>query len=452
MSEQETAKPLPEADGLIGLKILRQLMRDGSPLTAMTIMRQHIGPSFRITLPGFRPAVLSGPEPNRAIMVTQRDKLRWRSETDPVTKLLRRGVLVVDGEEHAALRAIMDPPLHRRYVVDHVETFWGYTNQVMADWPDDGDVDMLVEMRKAALLILVGTLFKVDFTPDMPRLWQPILDILRLISPGPWIFWPNVPRRQYKKSVAAMDEFLYGVIQRRRTELAGETAVSGDFLGQLIQSDLDDGRIRDQMLTMLIAGHDTSTALLAWVWALLGQHPEAMAAAKAEVDAIIGDAETPPTLEQIGQLYYLDLVIKETLRLYPPIHAGNRQTTTEPMVIDGFEIPTETRLMHSIYLTHRDERYWSEPEQFCPHRFDRAREEPGEEKRPSLAYIPFGGGPRNCIGAAFAQVESKVVLSRILQRYDLTLLNGDKIYPHMGATLEPHPGVMVRLERRRSGD
>jgi cytochrome P450 len=244
-----------------------------------------------------------------------------------------------------------------------------------------------------------------------------------------------------------MDEYLYGLIRQRRAELADGTlsVTPHDLLAQLIDHGLDDGRIRDQLLTMLIAGHDTSTALLAWVWTLLGSHPDAMAQARAEVDAVIGHEQTPPTMEQINRLTYLDMVIKEALRLYPPIHAGQRRASHD-MTLGGYDIPQDTRVMYSIYLSHRDERYWDNPDAFCPHRFDHTQHEQGQ--RPSLTYVPFGGGPRNCIGAAFAQVESKVVLARILQRFDLTLLNGDKIKPYMGATLEPKPGVIMRLKER----
>jgi cytochrome P450 len=447
MTTPDSPRPLPEADNEIGLKILRELFKDRSLLTSLSLMRNFIGPSFRITLPVFHPAVLSGPEANREIMVTQREQFLWRSERDPVTRLLRRGLLVVDGAEHEALRAIMDPPLHRRHVVGHLEAFWRYSNEMMAQWPDAGEVDMLVEMRKVALLILVGTLFKVEFAPDLERLWKPIFKLLGYISPGFWIFWPEMPRPQYRQAIAEMDDYLYEMIRRRRAAIAGhETEVeAADLLGQLVLNGLDDDRIRDQLLTMLIAGHDTSTALLAWVWTLLGRHPEALAQARAEVDDVIGDQEMPPTIEQINRLEYLDQVIKEALRLYPPIHAGNRHSS-EDVVLAGYKIPKDTRVMHSIYLSHRDERYWPEPDKFCPQRFDRTSSEQG--KRPSLAYVPFGGGPRNCIGAAFAQVESKVVLARILQCFDLKLLNGDQIKPYMGATLEPRPGVRMSLRRR----
>jgi cytochrome P450 len=129
------------------------------------------------------------------------------------------------------------------------------------------------------------------------------------------------------------------------------------------------------------------------------------------------------------------------LRLYPPIHVGNR-LVAEDTALSGYELRAGTRVMASIYLSHRDERYWEEPQAFRPERFER-----GGERPPAFTYVPFGGGPRACIGAAFAQVEAKVVLARILQRFTLEDV-GRPVWPYMGATLEPHPGVFLRVKRR----
>ncbi len=243
-----------------------------------------------------------------------------------------------------------------------------------------------------------------------------------------------------------MDAFLYGIIRERRQALAdGMAADASDLLSQLILApDLDDGRIRDQLLTMLIAGHDTSTALLAWTLYLLGSHPETLGRVWAEGFTTLSSHTEAPTLEELNELHLLDQVIKEALRMYPPIHVGNRHAG-EDMNVCSYHVPAGTRVMYSIYLTHRDRDYWENPEQFCPARFDRQQ----ESRRPAFAYVPFGGGPRNCIGAAFAQVEAKIVLARILQLFEIELLNGDKIFPYMGATLEPRPGVQMRIRRRR---
>ena len=363
----EATCPLPIADGQAGLKVLKGLARDRSLLTALTLMNRYVGTAFQITLPRFRPAVFIGPDSNRQILVTERQNFSWRNDSDPVVGLLRRGILVVDGAEHDEIRSLMDPPLQRRHVLPHIEPFWRYTDAVTANWQDGETRDMLVEMRRVALLILMGTLFKIDFAPDLDRLWQPILKILNYISPGLWIFWAGIPRPQYRSAIATMNAYLYDIIRQRRAELAqpGVEPDPGDLLGQLIAAGMDDDLVRDQLLTMLIAGHDTSTALLSWVLYLLGAYPEAMAQVRAEVDAVLTSATEPPTVDQINRLHYTDLVIKEALRMYPPIHVGNRRAVTD-LKVQGYDVPAGTRVMYSIYLAHRDKNYWQDPEQFCP--------------------------------------------------------------------------------------
>jgi cytochrome P450 len=396
-----------------------------------------VGNIFQITLPSFDPAVVVGPDWNRYVLLTDRDKFLWRPERDPVTRLLRHGLLVEDGQSHDDLRALMEPGLGRRHVSSQIETMVHYSDAILANWQDGSQVDMLVEMRRIALLILMGTLFGVDFRQDMDRMWRPILRAISYISPGLWVIWPRIPRRGYKRPLQDLDQYLYQIIDSRRSRSGN----SDDWLTHLITNGLSDDLIRDQMLTMLIAGHDTSTALLAWCLYLLGRNPSALVMAQTEVDDIIGDQ--PPNVNNLGSLHYLDQVIKESLRLYPPIHVGNRMADG-PLEACGYAIPANTRVMYSIYLSHRDATLWPEVNCFKPERFDRAQ----RPTQPPFTYVPFGGGPRNCIGAAFAQIEAKVVLARILQSFDLSLVS-QKVRPYMGATLEPRPGVIMYIAHRR---
>ena len=177
--------PLPTAGSQTGLAVPKA-SRDRSLLSAMSLMHKHVGTAFQITLPVFRPVVFIGPESNRQILVSERQNLRWRPEDDPVTELLHQGVLVIDGDLHDEVRGWMDPPLQRRNVTPHIPAFWRYTDDVAHTWKDGQVHDMLVEMRRVALLILFGTLFDVDFMPDMQRMWQPIMHLLEYISPGLW--------------------------------------------------------------------------------------------------------------------------------------------------------------------------------------------------------------------------------------------------------------------------
>jgi cytochrome P450 len=195
------------------------------------------------------------------------------------------------------------------------------------------------------------------------------------------------------------------------------------------------------MLTMLIAGHDTSTALLGWAFYLLGRQPDVLSQAQAEVDAVLGF--TQPDFEHAAYLRYLDNVINEALRLYPPLHIGNR-TTALDLEFQGYRIPAGSRVLYSPYLTHRQPQYWPHPEYFDPSRFLPE----SSHNRPPYSFVPFGGGSRICLGAAFAQIEAKIILARVLQTFHLKLTQ-PQVHLHMGVTLEPRPGVFMQVRRRR---
>jgi cytochrome P450 len=430
------APPVPHSQA--GRKALVALLQGNGILAALEALHAAMGDVFRIPLPGFNPLFLVGPQANHFVTVSGRGDLRWRPEGDPVTRLLRDGLLVTDGDFHDELRRTMAPALHKQMLSQYIELMWRRTDQVSAGWDGRKPVDMLVAMRQAALLILMDALFAVDFSDKMGQLWPSILKTIQYISPGLWVLWSGLPRPGYRRARQKMDDYLFRIIQERRAQ----PSRGDDLLSGLVQTPgMSDDLIRDQLLTMLIAGHDTSTALLAWSLYLLGRHPEALQRAQDEVDSILG--RQTPGLESVNRLEFLDRVIKEVLRLYPPIHIGNRRAAKE-LEFQGYRIPAGQRVVYSIYLTHRMPEYWPDPQRFDPQRFT-----PEQcSLRPHYAYLPFGGGPRNCIGFAFAQVEVKVVLARLLQKYSFELAAGD-VHAHMGATLEPHPGVMMFARPRR---
>jgi cytochrome P450 len=424
--------PTPQA----GQAALKALLADKSLLPALKALHSELGDTFDLAFPGFRAVVLAGPEASRFVLVEARKSLIWRNPRDPVTKLLRHGLLVEDGESHDQLRRLISPSLHKRMLPVYMGKMLRSTDQVIDMWQPGRSLDMLVEMRRVALLIIIDCLFDVDFSPHLDRLFPAILRMLAYISPGIWLVWPSAPRLGFARAIQQVDEYLYALIAARKASKAG----GEDMLSRLVADpDMTDDLIRDQMLTMLIAGHDTSTALLAWALGLMAKHPAVMQRAVAEVDEVIGS--DIPSLEHMDQLQYLGQVIDETLRLYPPIHVGNRKLS-ENLEFQGYRLPAGRRLMYSIYATHHDEKHWKDPERFDPDRFAQG------VKHTPYTFVPFGGGPRNCIGASFAQVEAKAVLARILQRLDLTLRQDDfRVY--MGATLEPRPGVIVEAQPRK---
>jgi len=424
--------PAPRLNSSAGLSALRELFGPRNFLGSLSAMRRELGYIFSPALPGFSPVVLSGPDASHYALTVGRPHLIWRNESDPVTGVLRHGLLVEDGASHDDLRRAVMPSLHRQQVAASIGSMWVRTNQVLDTWRPGATCDMLVEMRRAALLILVDALFHADITPHLDRLVPAILEVLRFISPGPWLL--SLPHRRAARALAVIDAYIYDLIASRRAAPLGDD----DLLSQLIRAGMNDALIRDQVLTLFIAGHDTSTALLAWSLYLIGRSPEVAARLHAEAASLPPDRA--PTPEEVEALTYFGQVVNETLRLYPPIHVGNR-LAAGGLQVGGVEIPDGERVMVSIYTTHHDETHWPEPERFDPERFA-----PGRKQAP-YTYLPFGGGPRNCLGANFAQVESKVVLARLFQRFKLTLTK-TRVRLHMGATLEPRPGVFMRLEPR----
>ncbi|HET8906043.1 MAG TPA: cytochrome P450 [Ktedonobacterales bacterium] len=436
MSLPRVGSRIPTPDITIARYVLRMWRREGHILSALEAMHDALGDIFALPLPGFKSVVMVGPEANRFLLTDERDKVRWRAEGDPVTRLLRQGMLVTDGALHDDLREVITPALHRSLFEGFAQTMGQSVDRVSGQWHEGSVIDLLGEMRRIALLTLMESLFAEDIGPHIETLWSDILRTIRYISPGPWLLWPDMPRLGYRRARKRLDAYLYRLIALRRAQPAD----GNDLLGKLIAAQMNDELIRDQMLTMFIAGHDTSTALLAWSLYLLTIHPDVLKRVQAEIDTVIGSQM--PEYGHVRQLRYLDCVIKETLRLYPPIHLGSR-IAADDLTFGEFSIPAGTRVLYSIYLTHRDKKHWPQPEVFDPDRFLPAQ----GSARPPYTYLPFGGGPRNCIGAAFAQAEAKIVLARLLQRYQFRLVSG-KVRPRMRATLEPSRGTRAEVHRR----
>lgn len=431
------SRPIPEPSPQTGLRALRAIVRERSVMAALTVIHSELGDIFRVRAPGFSPVMLAGADACRWVLVEAKNDLHWRMERDPITQLLSHGLLVEDGEAHDTMREMLNPALHRRMVESFVESMVRRTDQIIDTWDAGATVDLLAESRKIALLILIDTLFDVDHTPDMQPLWPHLLKLVDFISPGLWMFWSGIPSPGYASAIAEWNAYFARMITDRRDDLT-QHPDRDDMLSLLIRAGLPDAAIRDQLMTMLIAGHDTVTALLGWAFYLLGQHPDVMQRCVEEADTAL--AGQPPTVDSVMQLRYTAQVIDETLRLYPPAHLGSRTAARDLDYLD-YTIPQGTRVVYSIYLTQRDPALWSDPTRFDPERFASGA------KIAPYTFLPFGGGKRNCIGTYFAQIEARAVIARVLQRVTLTPVPV-KTHMHMGATIEPRPGVPYRVTRR----
>ena len=406
----------------------------GGLLPALERVRAELGDVFQLTLPGFRPVVVAHPDAIRQILVDQRAVFRWRHPRDPVTRLLRHGLLVTDGALHDRLRAVIGRSCQRTHFEARAEAIVAAASRVAATWRPGRRYDLLAEMRKIALLSFEAVFFSHDCGPELRALWRPLLRTLDYIGPGLWLLLPRgtpAPPR----AAAALDAHLLRLIACRRAA----PRPPDDLLTHLVQAFADDALVRDQLLTMLIAGHDTSTAHLAWTLYLLGTHPPWLARVHDEVRGALDGARLTPAA--VRALPALRQVLRESLRLYPPIHALSR-TAVHDVELAGYRIAAGTRLLVSVYLVHRHPRYWAAPAAFRPERW--AADPPPYP----YSYVPFGGGPRNCIGGAFAQLEAPLVLATLLQRWDLHV-EARPVAPHMGATLVPRGPIALRVEAPR---
>ena len=194
-------QPVPTPGARTSMHALNAMLKGRNPLAALQVFQDETGDIFQIKLPGFSPIVLVGPDAAHFVLVDSRDELRWRNDDDPITRLLRHGLLVEDGALHDQVRRLISPALHKRMLSDYLDIMWQSTEQVLSAWKQDDVIDMLVEMRKVTLLILTRTLFRTDFHQEMDNLWASVLDITRYISPGFWLFWRDAPRPGYQRAI-----------------------------------------------------------------------------------------------------------------------------------------------------------------------------------------------------------------------------------------------------------
>lgn len=441
-------KPTPTA----GLRALAAMRGPEGLLGAMRVFHADAGNVFQIDVPTFHPVLMAGKDACHWVLTDALADLNWRIEHQPITKLLGHGPLVEDGDWHKLGRDALADSMQLQACRAYGAAMPAGIDRVTGAWRADTPVDLLDEVRKMALLILMDTLFAVDFSPHMARLWENILHLMHYIAPGAWLLWPGIPAPGAAAARRQIDAYWDAIIRERRREIAADPArPRHDLLSHLVhlagRGAFDDAFIRDQLMTMLTAGHDTTTGALAWAFYLLGSHRDVQARLRDEIDGALNGS--PPDGDNTTGLPFLNAVWKETLRLYPPAHTGNRIAARDLVYEDvksgkSYCIAAGTRVMYSIFLTQRMSEYFPDPDRFDP---DRALHPiHGQRYRPYM-YLPFGGGKRNCVGKPFADVMGRVVLARVMQTHDLHLLKRDVVM-NMGATIEPRPGVIMGAVRR----
>jgi cytochrome P450 len=366
--------------------------------------------------------------------------------------LIGEGLFTSEGDFWRRQRRLAQPAFHRERIAGLADTMIRRTAERLARWDGaarDGEpIDVAAEMNALTLTIAGETLFSRDLSGEAAVAGRALRVALETTAYRamtwivPPIWWPSARNRAFRRAVGTLDAVVYDIIDgRRRAQALGD-----DLLGMLMAArDEETGegmsrrQLRDEVMTFLLAGHETTAVALAWTWDLLARHPEIAEQARAETLAVLG--ERAPTLADLPQLPLARMIVEEAMRLYPPVWGIGRETI-EADEIGGYDIPAKSLVNLSPWVTHRHPAIWDDPDRFDPERF-----RPGREKtRPRFAYFPFSGGPRLCIGEAFALMEAQLIVAMMLQRFRLRLVDPRPAVFEPTLTLRPYGGVRMYAE------
>ena len=362
--------------------------------------------------------------------------------------LFGNGLLTSEGAFWIRQRRMMQPAFHRARIANYASTMTACATRLLESWKPGQAIDLHDAMMRLTLQVVGKTLFSADVERDAPQVGETLhvlleytADFRRLVMTPQWL--PTKQNLQAKRAVRRLTEIIDRIIHAHRE--AG--ADNGDLLSMLLQAQDEDGsrmtpqQLRDEALTLFLAGHETTASTLSWTWWLLAQKPQVEEKLHAELDSVLNGRT--PTLDDLPQLTYTSQVLSESMRLYPPAWAIAR-LAIEDHELGGYPVPKGTGIAAVPWVVHRDSRWYENPEEFVPERWGTDL----LKKIPRFAYFPFSFGARQCIGNSFALMEANLVLATIAQHYRFRLLPGDPVVPLASITLRPRHGLHVVTESR----
>jgi cytochrome P450 len=400
--------------------------------------------------------LLAHPDDIESVLVKNSARFVKSRDYQALAGVLGEGLLTTENDTWLRQRRLAQPAFHRESILNYARIMVDRTLRTIAGWRDGMVVNVHDEMSGLTLQIVARCLFGADVSAQAREVGEALhvvteqfADYARLAMLLPrWFLIPGVSKMG--RAVRRLDEILYAIIRERRAaSVSGGSNGSGDLLSLLLHArdesgrEMEDSELRDETMTLFMAGHETTALALSWTWYLLGQNPEVDEKLAAELRTSLGGRE--PTPADLPSLPYLDRVLKESLRLYPPAWGIGREALDD-FEVGGYRLRAGTSVFISQWITHRDERFFPEPERFDP---DRWKDDPIRRGAlPRFAYFPFGGGPRVCIGAGFAQTEAALLLATIAQRFRMTFVPDHPITLLPSITLRPKYGIRVTIHRR----
>ena len=364
-------------------------------------------------------------------------------------RLVGNGLLTSESEVWRRQRRLAQPAFHRQRISSYGEVMVEYAQRMTSGWQGDEVRDIHRDMMRLTLEIVVKTLFNADVSGDADKVGRVLAQMVKPFASQATLKWildnrlPTPTHRRFNEAAREIDEIVFRIIADRRSKGSDE----GDLLSMLLAAHDEDGsqmsdrQLRDEVMTLFLAGHETTALTLCWAWYLLARNPDIEEKFHAELDEVLGGKL--PALADMPRLKYTEKIAKESMRLYPPAYGVGREAIEE-FELGGYRVPAKSQLFMFQWATQRDPRFFTEPERFYPDRWT----EEFNNSLPKYAYFPFGGGPRACIGNYFAMMEIVLLLATIGQRFSFSLLPDHPVTLMPAMSLRPADGIRVVVANR----
>jgi len=423
-------------------------LNSGDPLKYFTGLMREYGDLVSLRVLNFRILLLNHPDHIEDVLVNHPRKFIRGRVLLANKRVFGRGLLTSDGDFWLRQRRLAQPAFHRARIAGYASTMVEFTERLLHEWQDGEERDIHAEMMRLTLQIVGKTLFDADVERDaqdigksMELLLELSANFRRTIFIPHWV--PTPTNFRLERAIRQIEKVLYRMIAEKRA--SGRD--SGDLLSMLLAAQDEDGsrmtdqQLRDEAITLFLAGHETTANTLSWTWWLLAQNPAVEAKLHAELRTVL--AGRAPSLDDLPKLVYTNHIITESMRLFPPAW-GTARTAIEDHEIAGYAIPKGSGVSFAQWSVHRDARWYDAPDEFRPERWE------GDllKRNPKFAYFPFGGGPRQCIGNTFALMETALTIATIAQQFRFRLVPGHPVVPLASITLRPRYGIRVVMESR----